>query len=897
MRTASDCSTAFFRCASHTGPRLAAPPRPIRVVLSVMAVLVAGFAVAVRAGDVTVRAQVDRDQVGVEDQISLEVVVEGQARGSEPPQLPPLEDFEVYSSGTAQQVNWVNGAVSATTTYSYVLAPKRAGKFTVGVITVHVAGKEYKTEPITITVTNGSGGAAGRSAAPGAGAPDAGRPAPDEEGNRDFFVVARVDKQHAYVNEQVLFTFYLYYATQISNPNYSPPDFQGFWVEKLKDSERQSYKMLNGRRYVVTELTTALFPTSSGKLTIEPATLRLTQLPSQFGFSFFDRGVDRVLRTKPLSVDVVALPVAGKPASFDGAVGEDLELSAKLDRTEVEAGDPVTLSVRIEGVGNVKTFSKPRLPDLPRFKVYDSTSKTDVQTNDRVSGSRTYEMVLVPKEEGELDLPPIQFAYFDTREARYRTLTTKPLHVTAVKSSHPATIAAGNLPTPQQDIQILGNDIAHIHAEVPVEDTLTPLYQRGLFLGVLPLPLLAAMGVTVLRRRRDRLAADVALARSTRARKAAKQHLAAAARDLQAQQGVAFYAEVSRALRQYVGDKLNLSATGLTHDLLRLRLGEAGVAAETILQLVALLERCDAARFAPGSMADPQMREALETAESLLVALDESWSRRGGRRGAVAGNAGIVALGFALLLPFALGGAGPARAAGLDFVPPAELIRRGNAAYEAGRFSEAVDNYTQAEREGVRNGALYYNLGNAYFKNGELGRSIACYRRAEMLSPRDAQVRANLDYALARREDKAVQRQEGPLVAVVHGLFRHLSLNEWVACAAVLYVLVCALWVWRTLRRSVHPGLRWTLQGATLLLALVLLLTAFKAHAVRGVERGVVTTAKVEVESGPGTNYTAEFSLHEGAELRIEERRGEWVRVSLGEKLHGWVPAASIEPI
>ena len=86
----------------------------------------------------------------------------------------------------------------------------------------------------------------------------------------------------------------------------------------------------------------------------------------------------------------------------------------------MEEGDPVTITVRVEGTGNVKTFSKPRLPELPQFKVYDSNSKTDVQTTERVSGNRTYEIVLVPKDEGEHDIPPIQLAYFDTREGRYR---------------------------------------------------------------------------------------------------------------------------------------------------------------------------------------------------------------------------------------------------------------------------------------------------------------------------------------------------------------------------------------------------------------------------------------------------------------------------------------------
>src|SRR5262249_34020475 len=143
---------------------------------------------------------------------------------------------------------------------------------------------------------------------------------------------------------------------------------------------------------------------------------------------------------------------ASKPTIFEGAVGEALEMTGKLDRTEVAVGDPVTLTLKVEGVGNVKTFSKPKLPELPQFKTYDSDSKTDVQAYDRVAGSRTWEVVLVPKDQGEHDIGPIRLAYFDTREGRYRVVETKPMHVTVVKGTNPDRVAAAGSgePAPQQ---------------------------------------------------------------------------------------------------------------------------------------------------------------------------------------------------------------------------------------------------------------------------------------------------------------------------------------------------------------------------------------------------------------------------------------------------------------
>ena len=163
-----------------------------------------------------------------------------------------------------------------------------------------------------------------------------------------------------------------------------------------------------------------------------------------------------------------------------------------------------------------------------------------------------------------------------------------------------------------------------------------------------------------------------------------------------------------------------------------------------------------------------------------------------------------------------------------------------------------------------------------------------------MLSPRDDLVRANLEYALTQREDKAVQTRGVPFVSWVRAAFRWLSLNEWVAVAVALYTATCLLWIVGRLQRARARAYRAALWVSVGLCALALLTATAKVQATRGVERGVVTASKVDVTSGPGKTYTTEFSLHEGAEVRIERAREGWLRVSVSEKLRGWVPASSL---
>lgn len=221
------------------------------------------------------------------------------------------------------------------------------------------------------------------------------------------------------------------------------------------------------------------------------------------------------------------------------------------------------------------------------------------------------------------------------------------------------------------------------------------------------------------------------------------------------------------------------------------------------------------------------------------------------------------------------------------------LLRRGNEAYEAGDYARAVASYEEALGGGRTSAALYYNLGNAYFKLGEFGEAILSYRRAARVSPRDADVRENLAVARARRADSMPDVGLSPLEALRELVNRSVPLDALLWVGDGLLYGACAA---ATLLLAGRGGAGSRRAVAVLAPAAVFALALYglETHVRAEHPEAVVIAAQTEARSGPGEEYTAEFTLHEGAELRVEEEREGWVAVRAGAELHGWIPGADI---
>lgn len=230
-------------------------------------------------------------------------------------------------------------------------------------------------------------------------------------------------------------------------------------------------------------------------------------------------------------------------------------------------------------------------------------------------------------------------------------------------------------------------------------------------------------------------------------------------------------------------------------------------------------------------------------------------------------------------------------------VTPTEAMALANQKYEAGQYTDAVAIYEAIVDSGLHNSTVYYNLGNAYFKEGDLGRAILNYRRAHLLAPRDADIAANLSVARAQTTDKLEAPTEGTWANVVQFMEEWLTLREATLMALGLWLLICLLLVIAIVKPMLR---RWLLIASgviALFLVVGLLSITNRTFAAENTPPAVIVAPEVDVTSGPGGTgqYLVEFNLHAGAEVRVLESRSGWQRITLPGDLQGWVPDEAVE--
>jgi len=580
------------------------------------------------AQQLSLQASVDKNTLSLDEQLRLEVIVSGDVSNIPQPKLPDLGGFTAYSSGRSQSLSIINGAVSSSVTFNYVLAPRVPGKHTIPPITVEYKGQTYSTSPIDIEVVPSASSPAAPSQPQPSRAPVQG----EEQARSDnLFITLSVDKSKAYVNEQITLTFSFYRRVRLlSQPQYSPPGTTGFWTEDLPP-QRDYRTTIQGREYLVTEIKTALFPTAEGTYTIGKATLSCSiedfSSDDFFGDSFFrgffSQGKTRVLETKPVTVRVLPLPEGGKPADFNGAVGQ-FRISANVDKKECKTGDAVTLTVDISGTGNIKTISEPLLKGLDNFKKYETVSSFNLsKENYRVRGSKSYKTVIVPRVSGNQEIPPVRFSYFDPAQNAYRTVSSSPVSLKV--SPGPTVPGTGEgMIRGAEGIKLGKKDIRYIKTASRLNDKGSLIYKNGMFLFFQVIPVLGLLVLYAYSRHSEKMGKDIRYARRRRAAGMLKKRLSAARKLLSTKTTKEFYAALSEAVTKYIGDKLNISVTGLVLEQIGEELKRKKADEEIIDEVRRLLSSSDFARFAPSKFDESQLKSDYGLAEHIIERLEKT---------------------------------------------------------------------------------------------------------------------------------------------------------------------------------------------------------------------------------------------------------------------------------
>ncbi|MFC1478030.1 BatD family protein [Candidatus Margulisiibacteriota bacterium] len=556
--------------------------------------------ITVFAADLNFSATVDRTEVQLNSSFTYTLTISGSDINNVPqPQLPNLSGFSVLSSSQSSSFSWVNGKFSGSKSYKYILRPVTAGKHTIGPSVLNIKGQAYKTSPVTVVVSSSGSSSSGSS-----------QKIPGNQGARvqnasqsNIFARIALSKRSPYVNEQVILTYSLYRRVEIWQIT-QRPDIQakGFWKEDLPNTGIKTYRDINGVQYLVESFKVALFPMSAGNFTIPPVTMKYVS-------DFWDRRPKEVA-SLPLKVRVLPLPAKGKPAGFNQGVGQ-FALKAFVDKQTVAGDETLTLKVQVQGAGNIKTVKPPVLPDLSAFRRFDSGTQENIdKAGQLVKGSKTYTYVLVPKKSGSFTINPVSYSYFDPAARAYKTIKSKPI-----------SIRARNIPKTSKFTQSMPLTESLELRRPNIWLLLIKKYERSIYLsGLVLFPIL--LFILVLIKYRQRLKTDVKLYRLKRATGFARKRLKSAAKLLKEEHKEKFYAAVYKAVSDYIGDKFNVEAAGMTRDQILNLLSEKNASADIQKQVTDIFEACDYARFAPSKVHIDEMRKTYNNASELIIRIE-----------------------------------------------------------------------------------------------------------------------------------------------------------------------------------------------------------------------------------------------------------------------------------
>lgn len=568
-----------------------------------------------------------REQVAVGEQFRLIFSVNAQANGFK---APAIKDFAILSGpnqSSSSSMQIINNQVTRSVEYSYtyLLEANKEGTFTIGSASVNVEGKTYQSNPLTIKVVKGNP----QQPRQDQGAAQSG----PEISSRNLFVKASVSKANPFQGEQVIITYKIY--TRIPVSEYSvtkTPSLTGFWTENLlkENSPLSQYReTVNGAEYVVAEFKKdALFAQKSGKLTIEPLQLDVVaQIEKQrrrsgdpfddfFNDSFFGsnyQNVRKTLHSNSITLNVRPLP-ANNSSDFTGAVGT-FRVNATIDKSTVKANDALTLKYIISGKGNLKLIDKPAIAFPPDFEVYEPRIIDNISTSTTgMSGSRTFEYLIVPRNHGKFNIKPVTFIYFDLGSSSYKTLKTQQFNITVEKGAgNDNYVRAG---AEKEDFQYIGTDIRYINTNISKLRPVNSLFfGTPLFWILIVLPLVLFFVFILVWQKELKRRGNVALMKNRKATGIAKKRLKAAEQYLKNGNQSAFCNEISNALWGYISDKFNIPRSSLSMDSVTDALQKKNVSEGLIIKFVNTLNNCEYARFAPGDKSQIMVNlytEALE---------------------------------------------------------------------------------------------------------------------------------------------------------------------------------------------------------------------------------------------------------------------------------------------
>jgi hypothetical protein len=574
--------------------------------------------------EVTVDASLSHLSFPVDKAARLTIMVTGTSHNADI-ELPEIDNIRLHNQGQASQISVVNGTVSSSISHNYLVQAQKPGAYTIPAIKVTAGGNSYSTKPLNFQVTPAGLQPSGYLATTG-----------QAEGEVAFIRISEKTGSH-YPGEIVPFTIKAYFSQAYRADINSLPTLRGDGVvmSQLQDKPQQTEESVNGRKYHVITWDTSLSGIKVGEHPMSfslDATLLIPQKRrslSPFGGNslFDDSSFDNFFgshQRKPIVAvspevvfNVLPLPTDNQPDNFTGAIG-DFDLKVAATPIEVEIGEPMTLTMEISGTGNFDRVEAPVFPHSPDWKTYSPTSNFSEQGRS-YSGTKIFEQAIVARSNAVTGIPSLSFSYFDPRQKRYITKTSRTV---AIHLKKPATPTVGQpvqpVAQPQQQPATQATPAPAIMGLAPIHlgtgtyhDRIVPLFKNSWLLAVCGFCVLVLLALSVLKIRQRNTERHPEIQRQRQKKLLLENDLKMVEQAQAVGDGLSFLSFGRTAIQNQLGLLWNIEPAALSLADIRSRL-------KANSPLIAIFSAAEEAAYGGATLTDKKMQDYLITLKTEL---------------------------------------------------------------------------------------------------------------------------------------------------------------------------------------------------------------------------------------------------------------------------------------
>lgn len=769
---------------------------------------------------------------------------------------------------------------SAQTSVSFYMTASKAGVVTIPPAKAVFGNKTVNTPSVKVSVGTGGGNVRQNAPAQQQGVQSQAQQqqqtqsqASQNVSGKRLYIKTEVNKTRVFEQEAILLTYKIYTKMNVKKFANTMPDMKGFHVQELPRPNQIQCQPENGYNVGVMNQY-ILYPQQNGKLEIPEVSYSILCGPDPDDISSFFQSNRRLDVVAPAqTIEVSALPQ--KPANFSGGVG-DFSISANVDHSQVKAGDPITLRVVVDGVGNLKLIQSPEVRLPSDFEKYDpKTSDTTTVTRNGLEGSMIYDYVIVPRKKGQYTLSPVEMTYFDIASNTYKTIKTSPIALDILEGDgSSSSMADFSDREGENDIHGIMTGYARLR---PAGSHFFGSTSYFLWL-IIPILLFAVLFFAFRKHAIDN--ANIVKTRGKKANKVAAKRLKNASILMHQGKQNEFYDEVLRALWGYVSDKLNMPAEQLSKDNIADNLAKKNINDQTIDTFIQAIDDCEYARYAPG---DPKgkMDHVYESAITAITDIDNMLNQK---------KTTTSAMQILLLITMLLSGSNTFAAM---------TKQQADDLYAQEKYQEAIAGYSEILKEGV-SADVYYNLGNAYYRTNNITKAIIAYERAHRLAPGNSDIRFNLKLAQQKTIDKVMPENEMFFVTWYHSFINSMSADAWAVLSIVCVILLLVslvLYLFVQNMTVIRGGFYMATASAALFVIATLCAILQRAE-FDGNEGAVIISPSVEVKKTPAENATETMILHEGTSVTItDSSMKDWLGIRTADGREGWLRPGNIEKI